>query len=267
MKGTYLLFDIGATHTRLGVSKTGKKVDGMIVFATPKNFNDGITSIKKHALLLCGQKIASSAGGIAGPLNQEKTKVINAPNLPGWNGKELVSELKKITRGRVVLENDNTIVGLGEAIYGAAKNYSIVVYYTFSTGVNGIRVVNGKVEPSAFGVEAGHQLIATDKTLFDLASGAALKRKYKNSLHEIKDRRIWDGVEKSIALGLYNSILHWSPEVVVLGGGLMKSVSLSNVKRHLKKQMKIFKQLPEIKKAALGDLNGLYGALELLKQK
>ena len=34
----------------------------------------------------------------------------------------------------------------------------------------------------------------------------------------------------------------------------------------LKEMLKIFPELPEIKRAELGDLGGLYGAMELLRQ-
>jgi hypothetical protein len=54
----------------------------------------------------------------------------------------------------------------------------------------------------------------------------------------------------------------------VLGGGMMQSseISVEILKSNLKKILKIFTTHPEIKKAELGDLGGLHGALAYLKQ-
>ena len=264
MNKNYLLFDIGATNTRLATSRIGKKLDATVIVKTPKKFADGMKLISVTAKKLCGGRITGAAGGIAGSLDLKKEKVYVAPNLPAWNGMPLKKELQKIVAGKIMLENDNTMVGLGEARLGAGRGYSIVVYYTFSTGINGIKIVDGKFVPSAMGVEAGHQLIGKE-TLFDAVSGTRLAKKYGKPAHDIRSRKVWRDVAKKISLGLYNSTLHWSPEVIVLGGGIMNSVSLSDVERNLKNSLKILPAIPKIKKAALGDLGGLYGALEVLK--
>lgn len=267
MRKNILLFDIGATKTRLAVSKTGQKIDASVIVKTPEKFSDGIKLIRETAEKLCGRKISAAAGGIAGPLDLKKERVYAAPFLPLWNRKPLKKELNKFISGKIILENDNTLVGLGEAMRGAGRGFSIVVYFTFSTGINGIKIVEGEVVPSAMGVEVGHQIIGEKKTLLDVASGAQLAKKFGKPAHEIKSKKVWRDVAKSISLGLYNSTLHWSPDVIVLGGSIMKSVSIKEIKSDLKIRLKILPAVPEIKKATLDDLGGLYGALALIKQK
>ncbi|MFV1917705.1 MAG: ROK family protein, partial [Patescibacteria group bacterium] len=99
-------------------------------------------------------------------------------------------------------------------------------------------------------------------------SGAAVEKRYGKKPYEITDDKFWDELARLLAFGLNNTIVHWSPDVVVLGGSMMKKIGIpiDRVKFHLKKILKIFPELPEIKKAELGDLGGLHGALYYLKQ-
>ena len=266
MKGTYLLFDIGATKIRLAVSKNGQTFGKPVIFKTPKKISHGLDLIVSEAKKLCGGKILAAAGGIAGPLNTKKTMTINTPNLPGWSGKPLVESLQKILKTKVILENDAAVVGLGEACYGAGKGKSIVVYYTLSTGVNGVRIVNGKIDPSAFGFEVGFQLI-NSKSLQWHIGGNELKSRFGKAPEDITSQKVWKNATMALAVGLNNTIVHWSPEVIVFGGSVMNKISILQVKKELKKVLKIFPRHPEIKKAALGDIGGLYGALALIRSR
>ena len=46
----------------------------------------------------------------------------------------------------------------------------------------------------------------------------------------------------------------------------MNKIPIERVRHHLKNILKIFPELPPIEAAKLGDLGGLYGGLELIKQ-
>jgi len=61
--------------------------------------------------------------------------------------------------------------------------------------------------------------------------------------------------------------LHWSPDIIVLGGGLIigEVISIDSARKYLSEIMKVFPEIPEIKKAELGDMGGLYGVLAFLK--
>lgn len=71
---------------------------------------------------------------------------------------------------------------------------------------------------------------------------------------------------RNIARGINNALAFWSSDVVVLGGSLMKKISISNVKSHLKNMVKIFPSLPPIKNAVCGEKAGLEGVFVYLKQ-
>jgi len=265
MQKNYLLFDIGATNTRLAVSKTGRKIDATVIFPTPKKFTDGMKQIRETAKKLCGGKIAASAGGIAGALSKDKTKLYNSPNLPDWNGKPLKKTLERLLNTSVSVENDAALAGLGEAVLGAGQGQEIVMYMTVSTGVNGVRVVDGKIDKTAYGFEIGRQILG-GKILEMGIGGNEMRKKFGKLPEEIKNPKVWKEVSRSLAIGIYNSILHWSPHVVVLGGGLMKSISIADLRKDLKKYLDFYPAVPQIKKATLGDLGGLYGALITLRR-
>ena len=157
------------------------------------------------------------------------------------------------------------MAGLGEATLGAGKGYSIVAYLTISTGVGGVKIVDGKIDKNVHGFEPG-QMMVRDGRLGEFVSGMALEKKYGKKPEDIKNPAVWQEVEKYLAEGLNNIIVDWSPNIIVLGGGIIQSINLENIEKSLKENIDIFKDIPPIKKAELGDLNGLYGALEYLKQ-
>jgi len=265
-----LLFDIGGTKTRFAYAYEDNELSDIKIIDTPPDFEMGIKEFKNYLSSLKNPNPSSITGGIAGPLDKNKTMVINAPNLKGWNNKPLKDILQKEFNTSVTIENDAALVGLGEAVRGAGKDKRIVEFLTISTGVGGARIVNQKIQESAMGFEPGHQYIPVKDTndlihLEGVISGTALRKKYNKEPQEIDDEKVWDECSYYLALGIHNSVLFWSPDVVVLGGSIMNKISLEKVEENLKLIMKIFPTIPVIKKSELGDKAGLYGALRLSK--
>lgn len=269
----YLLFDIGGTNMRVAVSD-GSSVDEPRIVPTPADIQQGLTTIKNIADELSqGQKIQAVAGGVAGPLDKENTMLINSSHIGGWVNKPLKKELENLFEATVHLENDASLGGLGEAIAGAGKGYGIVAYLTISTGVGGVRVVNGKIDENSLGFEPGHQIIIADGNLCNCGGrghletyvgGFYLEKTYGQKAEVLNDPGIWDQVAKYLAIGLNNTIVHWSPDIVVLGGGISKSILLEEVQTYLRQNLTIFPEPPVISKGILGDKAGLFGALDLL---
>ncbi len=271
----YLLFDIGGTNIRITVSD-GKTVNEPRIVPTPLDFQEGIETIKKIADELSnGQKIKQVAGGIAVVFNEDKSIPISTSHLHGWVNKPLKDSLEKQFQVPVTLENDTAVYGLGEATVRKEARKNIVVYLTISTGVGGVRIVNQKIDKNALGFEPGHQIIVIDGNschcggkghLETYVGGWYLERDYHLKAENIKDPQIWDKVAKYLAVGLNNTIVHWSPDILILGGAVMKSISLEKVKSYLSEKLTIFPTPPKLILAQLGDKGGLYGALALLNR-
>ncbi|MCH7552025.1 ROK family protein [Patescibacteria group bacterium] len=267
----YLLFDIGGTKMRLAVSKDSKSIGEPVIVPTPKSFEAGMTEFQKIAGELCkGKKVQAVAGGVAGPLDKERTILVNSPHLPLWIKQPLKKDLEKMLDAPVYLENDTALVGLGEATRGAGQGHSIIAYMTVSTGVGGVRIVDGVIDRSAMGFEPGHQIIEGGLSLEQLISGSAIAARYGKDPREIRNNKIWDEVARMFAVGLNNTIVHWSPDVFVLGGPMITgnpSIPMDAIQKYTKETLKIFPEPPPIKMSTLGDIGGLYGALELAKQQ
>jgi predicted NBD/HSP70 family sugar kinase len=170
----------------------------------------------------------------------------------------------------VYIENDAAVVGLGEANWGAGRGFEIVAYVTVSTGVGGAKIVNGKIDEHAIGFEPGKQIIDvnTGKTLEQMISGKSLAERTGKLPKEITDEGVWDTEAWILAVGLNNMIVEWSPNCVVLGGSMITgepAIPIIKTEKYLKEILKIFPEIPTLRKAELGDFGGLYGALAYLK--
>lgn len=276
----YIVFDIGGTKMRVGVSRDKVTVDKTVTIETPGSYEAGLAEIKKAGEALAeGNTVLGVAGGIAGPFSHKKASLVNAPNLKGWIGQPLQSELENFFRSPVFIENDAALAGLGEAIRGGGRGFDIVAYITVSTGIGGSKIVKKDIDHHSLGFEPGHQIIDLDQTLIpdadgvtieDYISGKSIYKRTGMKPKDITDADFWDGCSRVLAYGLNNVCVFWSPDVIVLGGSMITgspAIPLDKAALHLKEIMHIYPEIPKIKKAELGDIGGLHGALELLKKK
>jgi predicted NBD/HSP70 family sugar kinase len=268
----YFVFDIGGTQTRFAISD-GKSFIRKNAFATPQDFDVAKKVFSEKAKEIVASDVVTKAGGgIPGVLENGK-KLVRSPNLPLWIGRD-IRELFTDFNCEISLENDAAICGLGEAVYGAGKDYSIVEYLTVSTGVGGARIVDKKIDEKSVGFEPGQELIATGtdsdgglRTLENTVSGKALEKQYGKKPKEITDPEVWVKLADELAVGVYNTVVLWSPDVVVLGGSMITgspAIPVEQVEKKLKEMLKIFPKTPIIKKAELGNEGGLWGALHFI---
>lgn len=266
----YLLFDIGATNLRIAVSKSGTKIDRSIRVKTPEKFADGMSLIKALSYdILRGAKPKMVVGGVASPLQGKNFKLVEF-NHPDWTNKQLLPHLSKIFSCPFEFENDAALGALGEAKFGSGKKHKIVAFVTISTGIGGARIVNGKIDINASGFEPRLQMLKSNplKNFGSLSSGHAIHKIYNQPGELLMDKKAWKEIELWLTMGLNNIIVLWSPEVLVVGGPVAKNknISFERIEKQLKKNLKILKKLPKIKKAKLGQLSVLYGALTLLRK-
>lgn len=265
----YLLFDIGGTRFRYAVSHDGKGIEEPVILSTPETYEKMLEMFREIYEKLPRAELRAVALGIAGSQDKEHTRVLRSKNLPWIMGMPLKEDLEHIFGSPVFLENDAALAGVGEAVRGSGKGHSIMAYMTVSTGVGGVRIVHGKLDSNAMGFEPGKQIIEQGKTLEQWVSGADVQKRYGKDPREIVQKDIWEELARQLAVGLHNTILHWSPDIVVLGGSMVlgnPAIPLERVKEYLKEISTIFPELPLVEKAALGDAAGLYGALEFAKQ-
>ena len=276
----YILFDIGGTKTRLAYSKDGITFGDPFVCDTERDFGIAMKTMKELFEKAADGGVVKAAAGGARALDRGKKRLRAHPHFPLWAGEPLHEELERMLGVPVYLENDAAFAGLGEAAAGAGRGYQIVGYITVSTGVGGARIVNGIIDSAYQGFEPGNQIIDMDGSshfahtapafLESYISGTAFMERFGKKPHEISDQTVWEETARILAFGLHNTIVHWSPDIVVLGGSMITgnpAISIEHIKNYLRDILKIFPDLPELKKAELGDRGGLQGALTYLNME
>jgi len=241
----------------------------------------------------------------AGPINTETGIVTDIPTLPGWEGFALAATLSQRTGLRVRVENDGIAAALGEWRYGAGQGARNMVYLTVSTGIGGGAVVDGRLLRGHKGISGhiGHMRMAQDGPrchcgavgCFEaLASGTALKQRALDAVSSaaspylasiaagtgIDARDVVEGARAGdphclqlvadeamyLGQGITSAIHMFSPERVIMGGGLSRAFDLLEPGIHdiIRRDALVpFRQL-RVMPAALGDDSGLLGAAALI---
>lgn len=242
----------------------GGALGEILKIPTPQDPEEGLKELIRLAHEAAqGETISAVCVGFA------STIVNNSPyhptNKKQWHAFPLTKRLQKELNASTAIFNDAALAGLGEAHYGAGKGSKILAYVTVSTGVGGVRVVDGIIDPTTYGFEMGHHIINTG--IFHNISGPAAKERYGVEpwdLPEAARRELAD----ELTTGLYNTTLFWSPDTIVLGGSMITGknpIPIDSIEVELTKRLaNDYPTGPSIKKAALGDHSGLYGAMAYL---
>jgi len=184
----------------IGVDIGGTKVLGGVVDAsgniltthredTPKAGGDELTQAIIGVIQeLLAQHAATSVGiSAAGFVSSDRQTMLATPNIAGWNGINLMTEISREVDLPIVIENDANAAAWGEAIYGAGRGESELMMVTVGTGIGGGIISNGALYRGAFGVAAefGHMRVVPGGHLCgcgkfgcfeQYASGSALHR-------------------------------------------------------------------------------------------
>lgn len=266
---TAIAFDIGGTMLRVGRVE-GDALGDIRRAPTPVSPGEALALVSGFIEELAkGEAVGRIAGGIAGVITEDGV-IVTSPHLPAWNGFELGAELGARFSCKVELHNDADLATLGEARYGAGKGARVVAHLRLGTGVGGSRVAGGMLEEHAYGFEPGHQIIdmSENATLESFVGGASLAKRFGAAPPAISAEDYRAQVP-ALAAGIWNAIVHWSPDVVVLGGSLVNDANgfhIEDARAELEKFRHVLPALPELRAGALGDDAGLYGALALLSR-
>jgi predicted NBD/HSP70 family sugar kinase len=267
-----IVADIGGTNLRIAGSNDLLGFTEPLILGTPQEYGAAIAVFTDAARRIAGnERIDAVQIGIRGTVSKENGSITDTV-LSDWSEKPLAHDLRvALSIPTVNLENDVATVAMGEAHFGAGKDARIMVYITVSTGVNGCRVSYGKLEPNTQGFEIGGQYVNIDPTITfeEMVSGTTIERHFGKHPKDLgKDNPIWNELAELTAYGVHNTILHWSPDTVVLGGSMFNDIGIPVplVALGVKKIMKKFPMTPQIVHSSLGDIGGLWGGLALLRQ-
>lgn len=122
--------------------------------------------LKRHS---DGRCLVGIGVGSPGPLELPAGRLHHPPNLPGWDGFPLLSEMEKRLQQPVVLESDANAAVLAEYELGLGKEQGIdsMCMLTLGTGVGNGIILDGKLWHGAAGMggEAGHMTVNREGAL------------------------------------------------------------------------------------------------------
>ena len=195
--------------------------------------------------------------GCPGLIDSKNGTIVFAGNL-GLENFPLGKAISNKVGLPVKVTNDANAAALGEAKFGAGKEYSDSILVTLGTGVGGGIIIDGKLFEGgkSAGTEIGHTVIETNGYpctcgrwgCFECyASATALMRKTKDAMEEDTGSEMWktytpqtvsgktpfeyaetdiaakqvvDWYVKHLACGITNLANVFRPQVVMLGGGV-----------------------------------------------
>lgn len=291
--------DIGGTKTVVAAVDIAGRVHARTGYETrsARGFNSCLTELLQaigNVLLGADWPVDSLCGigiGCAGPVSPQRGTVHNPYTLPGWDGADIVTPLRRAFHVPVCLENDADAAGVGEFRFGAGALASPLVMVTLGTGVGGAILVNGVIYRGMNGEhpELGHLPVLPDGPECycgsrgcweSLASGTAIAAAgsafgFKDSRAVFAAATTEDANASSIVQRAVDAtatatwtLLHTClPQRIVLGGGIGEE-HFDRFAAAMLGQLAHATQVPktgiEIVKAGCGNEAGVVGAAGLV---
>lgn len=238
------------------------------------------------------RKIEALGIGCFGPIDLNRNSktygyITNTPKL-AWANFNIVGAFKEALGCPIGFDTDVNGSVLGEVTFGQARNKRNVLYLTIGTGIGAGIYVEGKLLHGMLHPEAGHIMLAKRAddiyagkcpyhgSCFEgLAAGPAIEERWGCKAAELKDSQaVWNLEAYYIAQALANYILILSPEMIILGGGVMHQEQLFPLIRRyvggiLNDYLKT-RELEDLEQyivpASLQDNQGIMGCLELAQR-
>lgn len=178
------------------------------------------------------------------PLSSTFGQLTTTPK-QGWAFTDILRPLRAGLGVPVALDTDVNVAALGEWRWGRGRGLDTFAYVTVGTGIGGGAVVNGRILHGLLHPEVGHIRIPHDRgrdpfpgscpyhqDCFEgLASGEAIRQRWKRPAEEISDDQAWQLEADYLALGLLSVIYTLSPQRLIVGGGVMQKHNLISILR------------------------------------
>ena len=211
----YLTVDIGATKTLIALFSRRGRVVRRIKFPTSNGSKTFLNTLIMNLKPFQKYKIFSVVVAIPGVV--QKNYTVNFGNR-NWGDFDLITPLKKLFICPIYFENDANLATL----YEADGLSGVTVFLTFSTGIGGGVVENGKFVTSDF--EPGHEVyIYNGKTAEweDIASAKSIENVYHVDLAtDLRGKDVLQDIANRVYLGLPSIVHRFNPSNIILGGPL-----------------------------------------------
>jgi glucokinase len=248
--------DIGGTQTRVGLCSAEGEIHHRLHLPTLAEPSEMIPRLIKAFGSCCeaagveSNELAGIGCSAAGTIDFQRGALRRAPHLPRWEGFPLIEALEGAlcVELPIVLDNDANAAAWAVARF-EVPGLKHLIYVTVSTGIGGGIVIDGRLYHGRDGnaAEVGHIILKPQGPSCDcgkrgcweaLASGTAIARMAKERLKidasaeevfrlaaqgDPKSRGIIEEAAFYLGVGLAALSEIFDPEVITLGGGLMRS--------------------------------------------
>lgn len=297
--------DIGGTNLKgVLVTPEGEILKGVSIQTPFKNFKEIFFSVVRD---LREGDIAGIGVGVAGILERQTGVLLESPNIAELNNFPFLEVFSQEFSLPIVVENDANTYAYAEKWLGAGQDFDDFVLITVGTGIGGGVIYKGKLFEGA--AEIGHMVIEPEGHLCSCgnvgclesrASGRAiindvytlLNENKKSMLHECCHgnfyritpelvyttamggdtvaRGIFRDMGKYLGIGVANLINIFSPQAVIIGGGLAGAWDLfiGELKRELpRRTLRPLLKNVQILRSQLDNDGGALGAAGLVFDK
>lgn len=288
-----LVFDIGGTSIKYGIAENGVIRETL---ETPTHAHKGGGFILETVLSLAKSFSGYEAVGIstAGQVDSRTGSIIYAnSNIPNYTGTRLAAVIEQELHVPVAVENDVNAAALGEAIYGAGRDFDSFLCLTYGTGVGGAIVENKRIyhgssfSAGEFGAIVTHgEKKLSGGSVFDgcyeqYASTTALVKRAMEldpelcsgriifeNINDVQVQNLINSWINEILLGLSTLVHIFNPACIILGGGIMVQPYITQRIQRLLPEMIMpsFSRL-SVLPAQLGNSAGLLGACHLAEER
>ena len=225
------------------------------------------------------ESVVHTVVGSPGVLDQSRSALRMAANLPGWERPGVLRELRRAFGDELVVENDVDAAAIAERDHGHGRDVATFAFVSIGTGIGMGLVIDGALHRGAHGIagEIGFLPLAANGAdpadvrrrgaLEASASSTAVVRAARQAgMSEDVDARsvfaaaaagdaravqIVDAEAELVACALASVVAVVDPELIVLGGGIGRAPGLAEaVAEHL---ARLSPAVPEVRATALGD--------------
>ncbi|GLI26404.1 sugar kinase [Agromyces rhizosphaerae] len=273
--------DLGASSTRLMLADLVGTPLARAEVATPVETSGAAlaTWLAGEVHALAGDDWSRVEGmyvGLPGAVGRDGSTISNAPNLAQVEEPGFLEALRAQTDRPVFADNDANLALLGEQHFGAARNAPTAVMLTIGTGLGAGLAIDGRILRGAHGVvgEFGQlpagplgtrlELMVTGPGILRLAREAGVQLDSPADLFATDAsepvRALRAHFDQAMLIVLSAATVSCEPEVIVLGGGIAKSLA-----RDLGRYATVLEHhlgtAPRLVASELGDFAGATGAV------
>lgn len=228
--------------------------------------------------------IGSFGPAIVNPGSPRWGQILDTPK-KAWKDYDFAGAMRSALKVPVGFDTDVNVACLGEVIYGCARQLDCVVYLTIGTGIGAGVYCDGQLLHGMLHPEAGHIPLAKipgdpgksvcpfHPSCFEgLASGPSIEARWGKKGFELADRpEVWDLEADYIAQAMVTMILCYSPQRIILGGGVMKQQQLFPlIRTKTLEKLNAYIVTPELRKIdtyivpnSLHEKQGIMGCISL----